>query len=265
MPRFTKTSILTLLLSNLISQERLDLYDSIDWPQAIQAFGGSELSYPNYYHSQNFHGIENGYLNPIAPITYDFVTAIATPPNETRIRQAMLQEIQGNPEHILDLGCGTGTGTLMLCQQFPSAMITGLDLSPYMLVMAAHKAQKANINSIQWQRGLAEATPFASHSFDLITLSMVFHETPPEITADIVAECDRILKPQGQLVILDGHQRKLRHLKVLTQLFREPYSFAYAQGDLQERLAQKGFQRISRQSVGWINQLTSAFKAPLEV
>ena len=255
-----QTSILTPLLSQLIPRETLDLYHALDWSEAIAPFENSDLQYPDYYRSQNFHGIENGYLNPIAPITYDTVTAIATPPNEIWIRQAMISGIQGKPEQILDLGCGTGTGTLMLQQELPKANITGLDLSPYMLFMAQHKAHHAGIHRIQWQQGLAEATGFTPESFDLITLSMIFHEVPPTIEEKILLECDRILKPSGQLVILDGHQQKLRHLKGLTQLFREPYSFAYAQGCLDKSLQKLGFQQISTRSVGWINQLTTAFK-----
>ena len=37
------------------------------------------------------------------------------------------------PRNILDLGCSTGLSTLKLHSTFPSAKITGLDLSPYFL------------------------------------------------------------------------------------------------------------------------------------
>jgi ubiquinone/menaquinone biosynthesis C-methylase UbiE len=45
----------------------------------------------------------------------------------------------------------------MLKQAFPQAVVIGLDLSPYMLVVADYKAQQTGLN-IQWQHGLAEDT-----------------------------------------------------------------------------------------------------------
>ena len=44
---------------------------------------------------------------------------------------------------------------MMLKQAFPHAEIIGLDLSPYMLVMAEYKTQQTDIN-IHWIHGIAE-------------------------------------------------------------------------------------------------------------
>ena len=257
---FSSTRILTALLSRFIPRETLDLYDGLDWDAAIAPLIKSAVVYPDYYRSQNFHGIEDGYLNKIAPITYDFVTAIATPPNELGIRRHMINAIAGEPQRILDLGCGTGTGTLMLAERFPTAEIIGLDLSPYMLVMAQRKGNERDISSIHWQQGLAESTGFESASFDLITISMMFHEMPRDVIQEVLIECDRLLKSQGQLLILDGHQGKLRRMKWLTELFREPYSYHYAQEDIRTGLVEQGFQLSHHCSLGWINQLTAAIK-----
>lgn len=71
----------------LIGKENQELYDGIDWQKECDRFRQADLVYPHYYASQNFHGIENGYLNPVAAVTYDAVSAIASPPNETWIRR----------------------------------------------------------------------------------------------------------------------------------------------------------------------------------
>lgn len=262
-PQFKKhwiliqTQILRGIFTLLLGQERLKLFHDLDWQREIHRFQSPNFNYPFYYKKPDFHGIKNGYLNPIAPVTYDLVTAWATPPHERKIRQQLIQQIEGQPQQILDLGCGTGSMTLMLKQAFPQAQITGLDLSPYMLIMAESKAKKLGLD-LQWIHSLAEKTPFPNQSYDVITISMLFHETPVKITQLILKEAFRLLREKGQIIILDGHQAKLRHQKWLIRLFREPYSQVYAQGNINDWLEKAGFSDISNHNIGWISQLTKA-------
>lgn len=247
------------IISVLIGQDKLQFYETIDWQKQSERFRQTNLIYPDYYSQPDFHGIEGGYLNPIAAITYDTVTAYASPPNETRIREQLITTIENQPSRILDLGCGTGSTTLMLKQAFPEAVVIGLDLSPYMLIVADYKAEQAGLD-IQWQHGLAEAAGFDDASFDLVTVSMVLHETPPLISQLIVQECCRLLEPGGQLIILDGNQRKLRYANWLIELFREPYSKDYAAHSVEDWMIAAFFIMIKTEYVGWINQITSAIK-----
>ena len=255
-----QTKIFRLIFTALLGKEEIGLFDTLDWDKEITRFQSSNFCYPSYYQKSNFHGIIGGYLNPIAPVTYDFVTAWATPPHEKSIRHQLIKQIKGQPQCILDLGCGTGSTALTLKQAFPEANIIGLDLSPYMLVIADYKAAKLGFN-IEWIQGLAEATPFQDNSYDLITIAMLFHETPPHITELVLKEAFRVLKSKGQILILDGHQPKLRHANWLINLFQEPYSQVYAAGNIDQWLENAGFSDIETHSVGWINQLTKAIKA----
>ncbi|MEM8828930.1 MAG: class I SAM-dependent methyltransferase [Cyanobacteria bacterium P01_G01_bin.19] len=250
---------LRLIVGALIGKDNLNLYDTVDWQQESDRFVPSNYKYPQYYARQNFHGIEGGYLNAIAPVTYDVVTRFAAPPSEERLRQQAISRIENQPQRILDLGCGTGSSTIALKRKFPQARVTGLDLSPHMLVMAEQKAKKANL-TVDWQQGLAEANGFSSNSFDLISIAFLFHETPVHITRQILKECQRLLEPGGQLIVLDGNQKRLRHTPWLIQLFREPYSSVYAAGDVDHWLEEAGLIRIKTQPVGWISQLSTCFK-----
>ena len=249
--------VLRRLVSTFIGKDNLRLYDTIDRQE--NRFGSPNYQYPEYYSSKNFHGIKDGYLSAIAPVTYDAVTRFAAPPNETKQRKAAIAKVKKQPRHILDLGCGTGSSTLMLKQAFPEAEVTGLDLSPYMLTMAEYKGQQANL-TIEWQQGLAEATSFADEQFDLISIAFLFHETPVGISQAVLNECHRILKPEGQIIVLDGNQQRLRHTNWLIKLFREPYSQAYAAGSINNWLELAGFNKIETESIGWISQLSTGFK-----
>ena len=252
-------SCLRPLVGLFIGRENLRLYDSLDWQQSIDSFAANDFTYPEYYSSKNFHGIEGGYLNSIAPVTYDAVTRFAAPPNETKLRQQAISKIKNKPQRILDLGCGTGSSTLILKQAYPEAEVTGLDISPYMLLMAKYKAQQANL-AIDWQQGLAEATNFSDGEFDLISVAFLFHETPVHISQAILQECLRLLKSEGQIIILDGNQQRLRHTDWLIELFREPYTQVYAAECIDSWLKDLGFKQVQTNSVGWISQITTGFK-----
>ncbi|MEQ9551572.1 MAG: hypothetical protein RIM23_18440 [Coleofasciculus sp. G3-WIS-01] len=62
----------------LIDGEQLrQLYESIDWQQESDRVSTPDLVYPDYYKSQNFQGIEGGYLNGGAATSYDPITQYA--------------------------------------------------------------------------------------------------------------------------------------------------------------------------------------------
>jgi ubiquinone/menaquinone biosynthesis C-methylase UbiE len=158
----------------------------------------------------------------------------------------------------LDLGCGTGSTTILLKQAFPYAEVIGVDLSPYMLVMAERKAQENALN-IQWLQQKAEATDFWDQSFDLITASLLFHETPVKITQAILQEAFRLLTSGGQIIVLDGHQSTLRQTDWLTNIFEEPYIQEYAKGSLDAWMGKVGFEGVQTEGFWWIHQITQGF------
>ena len=248
------------IIRSFIDEEKLrQFYESTDWEGESDRFRHPGLIYPDYYSNQNFHGIEGGYLNGGAATTYDPITQYVLPPNETWVRQGLIDSIMGKPRRILDLGCGTGSTTLMLKQAFPEAQVIGLDLSPYMLVMADRKAKTMGLN-VQWRHGKAEETGFPDASFELVTASLLFHETPPTATKSILRECFRLLVPGGEVLILDGNQKTLRQVDWLTEVFEEPYIKDYATGNLDAWMGAGGFEAVQTKDLFWVHQVTQGIK-----
>jgi ubiquinone/menaquinone biosynthesis C-methylase UbiE len=232
----------------------------VDWEKESDRIRRGDVIIPTYYSSQNFHGIEGGYLNTSAAVSYDAVTQYVTPPNETWVRQALIDTIKvKNPRRILDLGCGTGSTSLLLKQAFPEAEVIGLDLSPYMLVRACHKAESAGLD-IVWRHGNGENTGFPNASFDVVTASLLFHETPITVSQAILREACRLLVSGGQVVILDGNQKNLRQLEWLNDVFEEPYIREYGSGSVDAWMSAAGFGEVRTQEVWWVHQLTSGIK-----
>jgi ubiquinone/menaquinone biosynthesis C-methylase UbiE len=245
----------------LIDEGALRRYaESVDWERECANFQRADVVTPTYYSSQNFHGIKGGYLTSGAAVTYDPITQYVSLPNETWIRQAAIDAVKVHPRRILDLGCGTGSTTLMLKQAFPEAEVIGLDLSPYMLVRAEHKAIEAGLD-INWRHGNAEKTGFPDASFDLVTASLLFHETPALVSQNILRESLRLLTFGGQILVLDGNQKTLRQVEWLNQVFEEPYIRDYSDGSIDAWMGAAGFEAVQTQDVWWVHQITSGVKA----
>lgn len=240
-------------------EEMRQLHQSIDWPEATRPLTDPDLVYPEYYATAPFHGIEQGYLTPDAATTYDPITRYAVPPHEGWVRQGLIEALPHAPRRILDLGCGTGSTTVMLKQAFPEAEVIGLDLSPYMLVVAERKAKAAPMR-IEFIHGAAEDTKFEQGSFDLVTASLLFHELPERIARLVLQESYRLLASGAWVAILDGNQRTLRTTRWLTEIFEEPYIQEYAEGSLDAWLGAAGFEQVRTRDHWGIHQISLGCK-----
>jgi demethylmenaquinone methyltransferase/2-methoxy-6-polyprenyl-1,4-benzoquinol methylase len=123
-----------------------------------------------------------------------------------------VRAILARPEAVvLDLCCGTGDMTLALDKlrpqltthnsQLTTAPILALDFSSKMLALAQPKFAGRNIRSIEAD---ALHLPFADASIDLVTCSFGFRNLASY--PDGLAELHRVLRPGGQIAILDFNQ-----------------------------------------------------------
>ncbi len=106
-------------------------------------------------------------------------------------------------EEALDLCCGTGDVALALAAR--GARVTGLDFSAPMLAVAAGRARRraagGRAGEVRWVEGDALATPFEDGSFDVITMAYGLRNLASFEGG--VAECWRLLRPGGRVLVLD--------------------------------------------------------------
>lgn len=146
---------------------------------------------------------KNGYIPALG---YDVLTRFYDPLirwflREATFKNALIEQAQIAPRHrVLDVGCGTGTLTLMTKHAVPTAEVIGIDGDPRILAIARAKAGHV---AVQFDEGLATALPYPDASFDRIMTSLVLHHLPTTDKERTFAEMRRVLRPGGELHIAD--------------------------------------------------------------
>lgn len=132
---------------------------------------------------------------------YDWLAASSEGP----LAKIGLQKLDLCPgEIVLEIGCGTGNAMLELASGAgTSGKIHGIDLSFGMLSIAWEKILRTKPPArIMLEQGDAANLPFASGSFDAVFLSFVLELfDTPEIPL-VLAECQRVLKPDGRICVV---------------------------------------------------------------
>ncbi len=103
---------------------------------------------------------------------------------------------------VLDLGCGTGTLTIMLKESAPLADITGVDGDPEVISIAQRKASEANVH-VKWDQALAYKLPYPDNSYDMVVSSLVIHHLISQDKVHAFQEVHRVIRPAGAFHIVD--------------------------------------------------------------
>ena len=110
---------------------------------------------------------------------------------------------------IVDVGCGTGSLSVLLGRVEPGAQIIGLDPDREVLALARDKADAAGV-TVDWRVSMGDALVDAvgSESVDTVVSSLVLHQCPLSMKRAILAAMHKVLRPGGKVVIADfGLQR----------------------------------------------------------
>ena len=179
---------------------------------------------------------------------YDTVTAISSLSvgGVEQLRSLGLEALQSRLEPgaaVLDLCCGSGEAAApWLATGF---RVTGLDLSPLALALAARRHP-----SLKRVEGLAEEPPFQDKSFHAVQLSVALHEFPRRDRELVLSQSLRLLKPGGWLVIVDLHPAGpwLRlPQQLFCALFETDTATTMLEDDLPSQLQQLGFTAVKQE------------------
>lgn len=155
------------------------------------------------------------------------------PMSELHIRKDLLAQIGDlNGKRILDVGCGTGSLSIMIKQMYPAADIVGLDGDSRILETARSKTKNQGLE-VRFEQGMSFALPYPDASFDVVLTSFMLHHLDRDDKQKTTMEAYRVLRSRGQVFGVD---------------FVEPQNFS---GKAIHSLAQ-GFERIADNFDGFL-------------
>ncbi|HXE90085.1 MAG TPA: class I SAM-dependent methyltransferase [Terriglobales bacterium] len=147
---------------------------------------------------------------------YDVITILI---GADQARKALLGQADLKPgQRVLDIGCGTGSLAVLLKQQHPQVEVIGLDPDPKALARARRKADRSLV-SVQLDQGFSDSLPYAAGIFDHVFSSLMFHHLETEQKQRTLREIRRVLRPGGQLHLLDFSAPECSGAGVLPRMF----------------------------------------------
>ena len=150
---------------------------------------------------------------------YDFLNHFLSFGLDYYWRKKLVQYSEVKPKYkILDVATGTGDVVFAFLKKHDVEII-GLDYAFNMIEIAKAKAEKFGLSDkTLFVQGDGEALPFTDNSFDRLTISFGFRNIGHYDVA--LKEFKRVLKPDGQLLILEFSEPK-------SKIFNKIYQFYF--------------------------------------
>ena len=105
-------------------------------------------------------------------------------------------------EDVLDLGCGSGTDSLIAAQMVgPTGTVSGIDMTPEMVTNARRATTEIGLDTVTIIEASAEQLPFADASFDIVISNGVIDLIPDKDA--VFSEIVRVLRPGGRVQFAD--------------------------------------------------------------
>jgi len=137
---------------------------------------------------------------------------------EENFKQCLIEQatIQSG-YHVLDLGCGTGTLTIMVRQAVSNAEVIGLDGDNDVLAIARAKAGQERAE-IRFDFGLASELPYEDETFDRVLSSLVIHHLSTSDKKKAFSEVFRVLKHGSEFHIVDFGKPKTAYGWIVSRI-----------------------------------------------
>jgi ubiquinone/menaquinone biosynthesis C-methylase UbiE len=189
----------------------------------------------------------------VPALRFSFLTPIFDPfisvfMSETRIKQDLVKQARLNDaKDILDFGCGTATLTILIKRRSPDARVRGLDVDEAILAKAGRKAAAAGAD-VRFDCYDGGRFPYGNGSFDRVVTCLVLHHLDDTGKKSALREIARILRPAGELFIVDFDRSRSMVLRIMFRAIRlidgRRNTRANASGAIRRMMSAAGFERV---------------------
>lgn len=147
--------------------------------------------------------------------------------------------LSGQDQEILEIGCGSGYGAVLLSQLQPRSYV-GIDLMPEMVELAR---QRILPNAEFLVMDASNLSHFPDASKDLVVIFGILHHIPA--WRDVLEECHRVLRPGGKMFLEEPSARAVR---IWDFFFRwnHPREAMFNRMELENQLRRVGFSLSGR-------------------
>ena len=140
------------------------------------------------------------------------------------------------PLVVADLGAGEGLLSELLARRCKK--VIAVDNSEKIVEFGAAKAKKNNLKNLEFRQGDLQNPPIDPNSVDLVILSQALHHADEPVKA--VAAAHKLLKPHGQILILDLAKHTFDKSR---ELYGDRW-LGFPESDLHRWLEDAGFKKI---------------------
>ncbi len=167
-------------------------------------------------------------------------------------------------DHVLDIACGRGGSTFMLCHSTQAASVHGIDLLPENIEIAQRIFPACD--GLTYQQGDAQNLEFPDESFHKVMCCEAAFHFPDR--GKFLSEAERVLKPGGRLVVVDFVWRTPKHRECrkheLGKIVRKVWEWDDMSSECEYRsmAASAGLHMTTSQD--WTNPVTRALQHQAE-
>jgi ArsR family transcriptional regulator len=140
------------------------------------------------------------------------------------------------PLTVADLGAGEGLLSEQLARRCKK--VIAVDNSEKIVAFGKAKAKKNGLKNLEFRQGDLQKPPIDPDSVDLVILSQALHHA--EVPEEAIAAAHNILKPGGQIMILDLLQHNFEKAR---ELYGDRW-LGFAESDLHHWLENAGFKKV---------------------
>lgn len=106
-------------------------------------------------------------------------------------------------ENVLEVAVGTGLNFVEILKRNPNGWNEGLDICPMMVRKTKKRAESTGLTNYSIKVGDSRNLPYADGVFDVIINEYMFDIFPTSEYDSVLKEFQRILKPNGRLVLVN--------------------------------------------------------------